>query len=292
MTFKSRALKAITLAASTACLIIMVLLFSNSNYVDAPELPPQTFEDDANTEPTFDVEKEPNEIPTVEQAKPLINEPILFTDINYIELFDIDLINNELNTINNAILKINNALFTADFTDEARDAMITERKRLQAASDAFQHDINCYTKWETEHYYTAKIWLFLRANGYSNEVTCGIIGNMMIETCWLTLDINPHLYDKRTGTYYGICQWSNKYYPSIQGASFEKQLYFLEETIQDQFKTFGKLYYTGFTYEAFKDLTNPAEVALAFAKVYERCSSKTYDERQQAAMIAYNYFVK
>ena len=226
------------------------------------------------------------------QVDDLISVPTLFTGLAYTEFFTIEACTDYLNEVNAAIEQINSDLDQYDFTEEAIKEMQTELTRLQEVANSYKYDIDCYTTWQNEHYYAAKVWEFLRLNGYSNEVTCGIIGNMMIETSWYSLDLNPTLYDKRTGTYYGICQWSNKYYPTIQGASFEEQLIFLEDTIQPIFKSFGKLYYAGFTYEDFKSLTDPAEAALAFATVYERCRPVTFSNRQQTAMIAYNYFVK
>lgn len=289
MIFKNKTLKAITSIATTFCLAILTIFTPSVKIASAPEI-----NNYFNTESTIDpeVNAEPNNIPKVEQAVSLIEEPILFTDIEYIELFDIELINNTLNEINNAISILNDAINTENFSESSISIMKNELERLESVYSDFQYDNNCYLKWEQEHYYATKVWQFLRARGYSNEVTCGIIGNMMIETSWLSLDLNPTLYDAGTGKYYGLCQWSKAYYPTIRGASFEEQLLFLEDTIQYEFKTFGKLHYKGFTYEAFKALDNPTEAALAFAKVYERCSSKTYDERQEAAMIAYKYFVK
>ena len=37
-------------------------------------------------------------------------------------------------------------------------------------------------------------------------------------------------------------------------------------------------------------MTDPAEAALAFAQLYERCRSGSYELRQEAAIEAYEYF--
>jgi hypothetical protein len=120
-------------------------------------------------------------------------------------------------------------------------------------------------------------------------VTCGIIGNMMIETSGGTLDLKPYIYSP-SGNYYGLCQWSQKYYPGTKDLPFEHQLDYLLGSMPWEFNTFGKNYKTGFKYEDFLKMTDPAEAALAFAKSYERCCPASYEMRQEAAIKAYNYF--
>lgn len=144
-------------------------------------------------------------------------------------------------------------------------------------------------QWEEEHYYATKVWEYLRQKGFSQEVTCAIIGNMMIETSGGSLDLNPTIYSP-SGNYYGLCQWSKKYCPDAQGLSFEQQLDYLIETMPWEFNTFGWLYKEDFEYEDFLKMTDPAEAALAFAKSYERCGPASYEMRQEAAEKAYEYF--
>jgi hypothetical protein len=144
-------------------------------------------------------------------------------------------------------------------------------------------------QWEEEHYYATKVWEYLRQKGFSQEVTCAIIGNMMIETSGGSLDLNPIIYSP-SGNYYGLCQWSKKYCPDVQGLSLEQQLDYLLNSMQWEFNTFGWLYKEGFDYESFLEMSDPAEAALAFAKSYERCSPVSYMMRQEAAEKAYDYF--
>lgn len=144
-------------------------------------------------------------------------------------------------------------------------------------------------QFEKEHYYATKVWEYLRQEGFSQEVTCAIIGNMMIETSGGSLDLNPTIYSP-SGNYYGLCQWSKKYCPDAQGLSFEDQLDYLVKTMPWEFNTFGKNYKSGFKYEDFLAMTDVEEAALAFAKSYERCSSVSYEMRQEAAVVAYEYF--
>jgi hypothetical protein len=144
-------------------------------------------------------------------------------------------------------------------------------------------------KWEEEHYYATRVWKCLRQRNFSQEVACGIIGNMMIETSGGTLDLKPNIYSP-SRNYYGLCQWSQKYYPGTKDLPFEHQLDYLLGTMPWEFNTFGKNYKKGFDYEAFLKITDPAEAALAFAKAYERCSPASYKLRQEAAIKAYEYF--
>ncbi len=144
-------------------------------------------------------------------------------------------------------------------------------------------------QWEEEYYYATKVWKYLRQKGFSQEVTCGIIGNMMIETSGGSLDLKPNIYSP-SGNYYGLCQWSKKYYPEAHGLSFEQQLEFLLNNIEWEINTFGKCYKEGFKCEDFLNMTNVEEAALAFAKSYERCGPASYEMRQEAAVVAYEYF--
>ena len=132
------------------------------------------------------------------------------------------------------------------------------------------------------------IWKYLKDLGYNDYVCAGILGNIMAEVGGNTLNIKYWLYDKNVN-YYGMCQW-NKAYSSIWGADLQTQCEFLKDTIKYEFDTFGYMYYKGFNYESFLNLQDEQEVALAFAKAYERCNSKSYATRQRNALKAYNYF--
>lgn len=175
---------------------------------------------------------------------------------------------------------------------------VTPIPELEPTSDHYQEVIEQVQEegptvkikqWEEEHYYATKVWEYLRQQGFSQAVTCGIIGNMMIETSGGSLDLKPNIYSP-SGKYYGLCQWSKKYYPEAHGMSFEQQLDYLLESISWEINTFGKCYKEGFDYEDFLAITDPAEAALAFAKAYERCRPASYELRKQAAKKAYKYF--
>ena len=137
-----------------------------------------------------------------------------------------------------------------------------------------------------------KIWNFLKNDlGYSDAVAAGVMGNLMAEVGGQTLNIQPGLYGHGTNKgYYGICQWSKKYYPAVQGQDLDFQLYFLQQTVEGQFKTYGRLYQSGFTYADFCALEDEQAAALAFAKIYERCGSGSYNVRQRNATKALEYY--
>ena len=73
-----------------------------------------------------------------------------------------------------------------------------------------------------------KIWYYLKKLGYNDYVCAGIMGNIMAECGGQTLNIQPYIYNS-TFEYYGICQWSLKYCPSVKDMSLDEQLKFLSQ---------------------------------------------------------------
>ena len=138
--------------------------------------------------------------------------------------------------------------------------------------------------------YATQTYEYLTLRNFSPAAACGIIGNVMVETSGGTLDLKPYAYSP-SGNFYGLCQWSVKYYSGAKDLPFEYQLDYLLGTISWEFKTFGWLYEKGFDFEDFIQMKDPAEAALAFAVVYERCGPASYNLRKEAALKAYNYFV-
>lgn len=147
-------------------------------------------------------------------------------------------------------------------------------------------------KWavkSSEYPAATQIWRYLKEDlGYNDYVCAGIMGNLMAEVGGQTLDIQWWL---KGGSYYGMCQWSKRYYPNVWGQNLEFQLDYLRDTIQYELNTYGRLYSKGFNYNSFIAMTNEKEAAYAFAKCYERCNSKYYNIRKVNATKAYNYFV-
>lgn len=134
------------------------------------------------------------------------------------------------------------------------------------------------------------VWLYMKNLGWNDYVCAGIMGNMMSECGGQTLALQPNIYNP-SGNYYGLCQWSRKYYPSVIGTSLETQMNFLASTIEPQMNTYGSRYKSGFNYNQFLQLNSTAAATEAFTKCYERAGMSSLGKRQSNAAIAYNYFV-
>ena len=223
------------------------------------------------------------------EAKPLNNNPLLYSELTYSELYDIESCTDFVNELQQSIKAISDAISSNEYTIYAVDEMVLETIRLKAVITAVESDIERYTAWEQEHYYAAKTWEFFKKNGFSDVVTSAIIGNMMIETSGGTLNLKPAVYSSGGG-FYGLCQWSLYYRPHVADMSFEDQLVYLYDDLEYEFNTFGFCYKRGFTYEDFLAMEDPAKAALSFAKVYERCGEGSYGARERAAVVAYEYF--
>ena len=135
-----------------------------------------------------------------------------------------------------------------------------------------------------------QIWLYMKDLGWSDAVCAGIMGNLMAEVGGQTLDLS-RWRQYSNGSYYGICQWSRKYYPGVVGRDIKGQCDFIRDTIKKEIDTYGGRYAQGMNFNKFLQLTNPRDVALCFAKSYERCASAYYSVRQSNAEKAYAYFV-
>lgn len=160
-------------------------------------------------------------------------------------------------------------------------AAILEAERIEAERWAAK---------SAEYPVATEVWLYMKNElGWNDYVCAGVMGNMMAEVGGQTLALNPGLYG-HNGSFYGICQWSGRYYPGVQGAGLQTQLNFLRDTVKKELDTYGYLWRSGLDYEGFCNLSNAEDAAMAFAKAYERCGSGSYGVRQSNAIKAYNYF--
>lgn len=221
----------------------------------------------------------------------LIEDPILFSGLVY-EGPTYDIISSESfkTTLVESIAVLNEALASNEYSEFAVGLMQAEIFRLNEIILQLDMDISTYSKWEQEHFYAAKTYEFFKQKGFSDAVICGIIGNMMIETSGGTLDLKPTVYGQYRG-FYGLCQWSLYYRPNVADMSFEDQLVYLYNDLDEEFNVFGFCYKQGFGYEDFLQLDSPRDAAIAFAKVYERPGAGTYTLRANCAEVAYEYFV-
>lgn len=220
----------------------------------------------------------------------LIEEPITFFDLKYTRSFDKNITLENLELASECITILNEAIASNEYSGTACNIMQTELSRIELIKDNFASDLELWRAWEAEYYYATKVFEFLIANGYSREVACAIIGNMMVETGGNTLKLVPDLYDAATGQYYGLCQWSLHWRPEADNLTFDSQLDYLMLDIKKEIDTFGFCYEASFDYDTFCSMTDPQEAAVAFAMTYERCASWSYVKRYKAAAVAYAYF--
>jgi len=135
------------------------------------------------------------------------------------------------------------------------------------------------------------IWNYLTAHEFNDYVAAGLIGNMIAEAggCGYG-DINIYADN---GGHYGICQWSKRFYPKVNGQDLDFQLQYLRDTYEQVFESYGYLYssrYGGkFRTEQFLALEDPAAAAVAFGLCYERPGGSV-TVRGKYANMAYEYF--
>lgn len=225
-----------------------------------------------------------------EVAEPaLIETPITFNDVQYIELYSIPESNKKIEELDSYLQQLDTAIESELYDFPATYTMQLERSRIGLIKQQYEMNIEALNTWQTEHYYAYKTLEFFMQNGYSKEAACGIIGNMMVETSGGSLDLKPMVYS--SGKYhYGLCQWYLKYKPFMANMTFEMQIEYLLSDIPVEFETFGFCYKKHFTAEDFMIMTDAGEAAEAFAKVYERPGSGTYTLRSKCAVKAFEYF--
>lgn len=121
----------------------------------------------------------------------------------------------------------------------------------------------------------------LRERGVPEVATCAIIGNVMREVGGDTLNVSPLIYGGNGG-YYGMCQWSLYYNPSVAGASVDGQIDYLMRTIEGTMRAFGG------SYEYFKNMSDVGAAAKYFNNYYERGAHNV--QRAANGYMAYEYF--
>lgn len=234
------------------------------------------------------------EIETVEIETVVIREP---------SLEDLKMMMEEQQTIKDEIHAQAEELRVNGYTDESIEIQDLKKQWTIAHARYNEYKEKYNEKWlNSDEFWAQKyeenptgtyIWRYMKDLGYSDAVCAGIFGNMMLE-CGIEeaggFDLKWWVYDSSTW-FYGLCQWSKTYFPEVYGADLEGQMNCLRDTIKEQIDEAGFVYGGyGFGYEEFLQLEDPAEVAVCFAKAYERCAAQHVWPRRAFAEQAYEYF--
>lgn len=255
----------------------------------------------ASSDPATSVATMKIENPTEEVKVPEVLKH--FKEMTYVESNDKAVLTAELETCKDYEFRLINLMNNKDLVNE-RHLVEEELIDVRGLVSEYQEQINAIEAEEArieamwseksgEYPVATQVWRYMKEElGWNDYVCAGVMGNMMAEVGGQTLNLQPYLYGHSGANYYGLCQWSSRYYPSIQGADVNAQLDFLASTVKKELDTYGYLFRSGLDYEAFCNLTDAEDAAMAFAKAYERCGSGSYGVRQRNAINAYNYFVE
>ena len=255
----------------------------------------------ASSDPATSVATMKIENPTEEVKVPEVLKH--FKEMTYVESNDKAVLTAELETCKDYEFRLINMMNNKDLADE-RHLVEEELMDVRNLEAEYQEDISAIEAEEARieamwsekagsYPVATQVWRYMKEElGWNDYVCAGVMGNMMAEVGGQTLNLDPYLYGHSGANYYGLCQWSSRYYPSIQGADVDAQLDFLASTVKKELDTYGYLFRSGLDYEAFCNLTDAEDAAMAFAKAYERCGSGSYGVRQRNAIKAYNYFVE
>ena len=262
----------------------------------------------ASSDPATSVATMKIENPTEEVKVPEVLKH--FKEMTYVESNDKAVLTAELETCKDYEFRLINLMNNKDLVDE-RHLVEEELIDVRGLIGEYQEQISAIEAEEArieaeearieamrseksgEYPVATQVWRYMKEElGWNDYVCAGVMGNMMAEVGGQTLNLQPYLYGHSGANYYGLCQWSSRYYPSIQGADVDAQLDFLASTVKKELNTYGYLFRSGLDYEAFCNLTDAEDAAMAFAKAYERCGSGSYGVRQRNAIKAYNYFVE
>lgn len=245
-------------------------------------------EDYIPSDPTFPDCTEPEEVVVLESVVVERVEPTTYDDAS--TYLDIALQYQE------AAEMVVSGLFILGY-EENHPAMVLAINDLEMATANVAYYQEEFNKWEEIHKWeiraeeypvATEVWLFLKEElGYSDAVCAGIIGNMMAECGGHTLDLQWNLYN--ASNHYGLCQWSSRYYPEMQGANLEEQLAFIAVSFPKVIDRYGYLYQSGMKHEQFKIMDDCGDAAIAFCVIYERPGGNQ-NYRRSLAEKAYNYF--
>lgn len=168
----------------------------------------------------YNFERIPSE--QVEETVMLIDIPVTYPDLIYQPFIRKEHAEQYKEVVLDHIDDLDTRCMSGEYTEEAMLIMADEELRLWEIIHNIDAEISKFDTWLEEYPYAAETWFTLRELGYSEEVTAGIIGNMMIETGGGTLNLKPTLYSSGGG-FYGLCQWSLHYRPNVADMPFDNQ---------------------------------------------------------------------
>lgn len=164
-----------------------------------------------------------------------------------------------------------------EFQDSVADSTVSESNPVvEETSKSFYNDAQY-----AEYPVACQVWQRLREYGFNEHVSAGILGNMMTECGGQTLSLDHDVYSSG-GRYYGLCQWSLKYTPHVNGLDVDGQMDVLFSNIETNIS-----YFKG-DYQYFCNLTDARQAAIYFQEYYERGEGK--EARSNNAVVAFNYF--
>ena len=207
------------------------------------------------------------------------------TEKEYIEtqmnqtLRDLESIQNELNTLNEEL-------------HQAHEKIEVQSKEIEQYKKEVEDEEAKWQRRYEEYPIATEAWIAMKAQGWSDVVCAGIMGNLMAETGGSgTLHLD---WDSNGDNGYGLVQWTsgrrndikNKYgkYPSVK-----EQIQFIHDEL---YGTNGvRRQVTNSQFKSIMNADTPEECAYAFACYYERCATFSRSMRKGFARKAYDYFV-
>jgi len=150
---------------------------------------------------------------------------------------------------------------------------------LAAMNAAYQlQEQEKVARLRAEHAAAGEVYAYLNERGFSDTVIAGILGNMMAECGGQTLDLQWGIYG---GNYYGLCQWSLCYNPSVNGLDVAGQLDYLMSNLRTNMEAFGG------SYDNFCAIKDAGYAARYFCGYYERGAGKAVRARNAYVALAW-----
>lgn len=135
---------------------------------------------------------------------------------------------------------------------------------------------------KAEYPVAGRVYEVLSGQGWNDVAIAGVLGNMMAEVGGQTLSLKPGSYgEDKGGRYYGLCQWSLAYNPSIEGTDMEFQMDYLLGNVATNMTYFGG------SLDGYLALTDADAAGRYFCSKYERGAGE--NQRAENAVVAYDW---